>query len=158
MVYFQTKNSNLGTFWRVLQCKMSDVHILLAIGVFYNHLIYYMVIWYILQPFCKYCGDLVYFSPVWYIVPRKIWQPCLKALFWAETGSYTRVKNQPRSANVCRATFQKSENSLFGLQKGPKLHRDHRDVHLPTHVCTYSLMHAKYVSLFSTKARKSKSK
>jgi hypothetical protein len=36
MVCFQTKNTNLGQFWRVLQWKM---------------LVYFMAIWYILWPF-----------------------------------------------------------------------------------------------------------
>jgi hypothetical protein len=36
MLYFQTKKRNLGTLWRVLQCKM---------------LVYFMDIWSILRPF-----------------------------------------------------------------------------------------------------------
>jgi hypothetical protein len=36
MVYFQTKNPNLGKFWRALEWKM---------------IIYYMIIWNILRPF-----------------------------------------------------------------------------------------------------------
>jgi hypothetical protein len=40
MIYFQTKNPNLGKFWRVLQWKMS-------VYVFYEHLVslYFMDIW-----------------------------------------------------------------------------------------------------------------
>jgi ABC-type Fe3+-siderophore transport system permease subunit len=38
MVYFQTKNSNLGIFWKA----------------FYSHLVYFLVIW-------KFCGSLVSF-------------------------------------------------------------------------------------------------
>jgi hypothetical protein len=67
MVYFQTKNRNLGTFWRVLQWKM---------------LVYFMDIWSILLQFDKVYVHLVYFvlilyifPMVWYIVPRKIRQP-----------------------------------------------------------------------------------
>jgi hypothetical protein len=54
MVYFQTKNLNLGTFWRVLQCKM---------------LVSFMDIWYILRsfgifwPFVIFCGNFVNFYP-----------------------------------------------------------------------------------------------
>jgi hypothetical protein len=65
---FQTKNPNLGKFWRVYQA-MGDV------GIFYGHLVYFMAIWYI----------LVYFTAIWYIswhfgtlflvAPRKILQP-----------------------------------------------------------------------------------
>jgi hypothetical protein len=68
MVYFQTKNPNLGKFWRVLQWKMS---------------VYFMDIWSILRtfwhislPYGIFCGNLVYFPPFWYVVPRKLWQPC----------------------------------------------------------------------------------
>jgi hypothetical protein len=64
MVCFQTKNSNLGKFWRALEWKM---------------LVKFMVIWNILQSFyghlVMFCGNLVYPSPFWYFGPRKIWQP-----------------------------------------------------------------------------------
>jgi hypothetical protein len=69
MVYFQTKNRSLGTFWRALQCKM---------------LVYFMDIWSILGPFYifllsdVFCGNFVYFSPFWCFAPRKIWQPCFE--------------------------------------------------------------------------------
>jgi hypothetical protein len=66
MVYFQTQNTNLGKFWRVLQWKL---------------LVYFMAIWSILWPFGLFyghfglfCGYLVYFSPFWYVAPRKSWQ------------------------------------------------------------------------------------
>jgi hypothetical protein len=50
MVYFQTKNPNLGKFCRVLQWKMLvnliDIwHILRTFGIFYGHLVYFVVIW-----------------------------------------------------------------------------------------------------------------
>jgi hypothetical protein len=44
MVYFKTKNRNLGTFWRVLQWKM---------------LVYYVDIWSSSRPFDKFYGHLV---------------------------------------------------------------------------------------------------
>jgi hypothetical protein len=50
---FQTKNFNLGKFWRALQLKM---------------LVHFMAIWSILQPFgfftaiWYFCGHLIYFS------------------------------------------------------------------------------------------------
>jgi hypothetical protein len=67
MVCFQTKNPNLGKFWRVLQWKifvyfMTIWSILRPLKVFYGHLVYFVVIWYISPRF-------------WYIVPRKIFQP-----------------------------------------------------------------------------------
>jgi hypothetical protein len=39
--------------------------ILRPFGVFYGHLVYFVVIWY------------VYIFPFWYVTPTKIWQPCL---------------------------------------------------------------------------------
>jgi hypothetical protein len=52
IVYFQTKNPNLGKFWRVLQWKMfvyfmSIWSILLPFGIFYTNLVHFLVIWYI---------------------------------------------------------------------------------------------------------------
>jgi hypothetical protein len=61
MVYFQTKNPNLGKFWRTLKRKM---------------LVYFMTIWYNLWPFGLVCGHLVYFSHFGTFGARKIWQPC----------------------------------------------------------------------------------
>jgi hypothetical protein len=55
MVYFETKNPYLGTFWRALECKV---------------LLYFMITWNFLWPFgiiygslvYLVCGHLVYFS------------------------------------------------------------------------------------------------
>jgi hypothetical protein len=44
-------------------CNERRGQFLRPFGLFYSHLVYYVVI-------------LVYFSPFWYVVPRKIWQPC----------------------------------------------------------------------------------
>jgi hypothetical protein len=68
MVCFQTKNPNLGKFWRALEWKM---------------LLYFMIIWNILWPFGMMygslvyvvCGHLVYFCLFGMFGPRKIWQP-----------------------------------------------------------------------------------
>jgi hypothetical protein len=38
----------------------------------YDHLVF-------LWPFGILYGDLVYISPFWYFVPRKIWQPWIRA-------------------------------------------------------------------------------
>jgi hypothetical protein len=88
MVYFQTKNPNLGKLWRVLKWNMSVYYvaiwsILWSFGVFYRHLVYFMVIWYMLWTFLTFYGHLVYFSPFWYVVPGKIWQPWF-AMLWKE--------------------------------------------------------------------------
>jgi hypothetical protein len=47
MVYFQTKNTNSGKFWRDWQWML---------------LVYFMDIWSILQPFGIFCGTLVHFA------------------------------------------------------------------------------------------------
>jgi hypothetical protein len=56
MVYFHTKNSNLGKFWRVFQWK-------LLVPIFYDELVYLTAISYIFV----YCGYLVCFMVIWYI-------------------------------------------------------------------------------------------
>jgi hypothetical protein len=52
MAYFQTKNPDLGKFWRVLQWKM------LPFGLFYGYLVYFVAIWY------------MHFMAIWCIFPR----------------------------------------------------------------------------------------
>jgi hypothetical protein len=51
MVCFQTKNSNLGKFWRALDWKMLIYfmpiwNILQAFGIFYNRWGHFVFIWY----------------------------------------------------------------------------------------------------------------
>jgi hypothetical protein len=60
MAYFQTKNTNLGKFWKVLHLKML---------IFFTPFFYFTAKWYILWSFCIFCM-------FWYFAPRKIWQPC----------------------------------------------------------------------------------
>jgi hypothetical protein len=60
MVYFQTKNRNLGKFGRVLKWKMlvyfMDIgSILRPFDIFYDHLVYFVAIWYIFSPLLVYC-------------------------------------------------------------------------------------------------------
>jgi hypothetical protein len=61
MVSFQTKNPNLGKFWRTLDMKM---------------LIYFMAIWNILQTFEIFCDNLVHFVLFWYIFTALVY--CVK--------------------------------------------------------------------------------
>jgi hypothetical protein len=70
MVCFQTKNPDLGKFFRVLQCKI---------------LVNFLTIWSILRPLQIFYGHMLYFVVIWYISPRfgilyqeKIWQPWLR--------------------------------------------------------------------------------
>jgi hypothetical protein len=56
MAHFQTKNSNLGKFWKdmhwkMLVCFMAIWSILRLFGIFWGHLVYFMVIWYIFSHF-----------------------------------------------------------------------------------------------------------
>jgi hypothetical protein len=55
MVYFQTKNSNLGKFWRALEWKR------LVYFIFVWNIL--RPLWYILWPFCNLVA-------IWYIFPR----------------------------------------------------------------------------------------
>jgi hypothetical protein len=54
MVCFQTKNPNFGKFWRVLQWKILvyfyDI-LVYYLEIFYGHLVYFVVIWYIFSHF-----------------------------------------------------------------------------------------------------------
>jgi hypothetical protein len=65
-------NQKWGKFWRVFQWKL---------------LVYLMDIWYSLRPFGIFYGHLVYFVVIWsffrfFVVPIKIWQPWLGRLLW----------------------------------------------------------------------------
>jgi hypothetical protein len=65
MIYFKSKNPDLGKFWTVLKCKMLVFFAIRSnfspFGTFYDHLVYFVVIWYIF-------GHLVYFVAIWYIL------------------------------------------------------------------------------------------
>jgi hypothetical protein len=57
MVCFQTKNPNLGKFWRALDWKkliyfLAIWDILWRFGKFYDHLVHFVFIWYIYSGFC----------------------------------------------------------------------------------------------------------
>jgi hypothetical protein len=43
MICFQTKNPNLGKFWRALEWKM--LVFLWSFGIVYGRLVYFMAIW-----------------------------------------------------------------------------------------------------------------
>jgi hypothetical protein len=52
MIYFQTRNPNLGKFWRFLQWKM--LVYFMDIWSIYGRLIYFIAIWHSSWPFCKF--------------------------------------------------------------------------------------------------------
>jgi hypothetical protein len=64
MVCFQTKNPDLGKFWRALEWMEMA-------GIFYGHLVYFTSNWYILRPIGIFYVQLVYFMDIlfilWYI-------------------------------------------------------------------------------------------
>jgi hypothetical protein len=56
MVCFQTKNTNLGKFWRALDWKMyiyfmAIWKILRTLGIFYDYLVHFVFIWCIFSGF-----------------------------------------------------------------------------------------------------------
>jgi hypothetical protein len=58
IVYFQTKNPNLGKFWRVFQWKMLLYFTAICFtpfGIFYGASAYFLVIWYIFHVFGILC-------------------------------------------------------------------------------------------------------
>jgi hypothetical protein len=69
MAYFQTKNPDLGKFWRVLHWKV------LEFRLFYGYLVYFMVIWYTHSMVILWLIGIFYcylvFFPVWYVVCTK---------------------------------------------------------------------------------------
>jgi hypothetical protein len=74
MVYFKTKNLNLGKFWRAIEWQMLEYFTAIWYTcAMYGHLIYVHNVW----PFGVVCGPLVYFSRFGMFGPRKIWQPSM---------------------------------------------------------------------------------
>jgi hypothetical protein len=99
MVSFQTKNPNLGSFWRSLDWKML-IHFmaiwctLQTIGIFYDHLVHFMFIW--------------YFFRFWYHVPRKIWQP------WSRDGASLSIWQLRLWSNIdWILAFEKKQKCTF---------------------------------------------
>jgi hypothetical protein len=58
-------------FWYISEdLKIENVVriFLLLFGIFYGHVVYFVVIWYILWPCGIFCSHLVYFMAMWYIL------------------------------------------------------------------------------------------
>jgi hypothetical protein len=53
MVYFKTKNPNLGIFWRALEYFVAIWNTLQPFGMFHGHLVYFVVSWKIFPNFGK---------------------------------------------------------------------------------------------------------
>jgi hypothetical protein len=89
MVHFQTKNRNLGKFWRVLQRKML-VYVLNSLSILRPFDIYFMTI-------------LVYIVLIWYIYPMMVYctNKNLATLIWAR-----QIRPKPQFARIvapCRS-------------------------------------------------------
>jgi hypothetical protein len=78
MAYFQTKNLNLGKFWRVLQWTMLLYFVIIGSYVF-------TAIWYILLAFVIFYGYLIYFSYFGMLYKEKSGNPSLRSnfMYWA---------------------------------------------------------------------------
>jgi hypothetical protein len=100
MVYFQTKNPNLGKFWRSMQWKMVDYFI--AIWSIFCHLVYFIAIWYILWTFGIFYVYLVYFFLFWYVVPEK-------------SGNLAVSVDRKRKKKKCWVRAEWPDWSKFGL-------------------------------------------
>jgi hypothetical protein len=55
------------------------------VGIFYGHLVHFMVFCYILWTFGVVCGNLVYFSHFGILYKEKSGNPALSPKFWWET-------------------------------------------------------------------------
>jgi hypothetical protein len=108
IVYFQTKNPNLGKFWSVLQWKMlvnftAFWSLLRPFGIFYAHLV------------CIFCGHFGTFScfgvffPFWYFVPRKIWQLCQR-----HANPFRKTSNRTRFPNKKNDPSAQAQISVYG--------------------------------------------
>jgi hypothetical protein len=78
------------------------------VGIFHDHLEYFMAIWYNVWPFGIACGHLLYFSRFGMFGPRKIWQPWLRP----------STDHQAAFEALCRCFSVKKENfegNAFGF-------------------------------------------
>jgi hypothetical protein len=94
MVQLQTKNPNLGKFWRLLQLKV---------------LVYFMSIWSILRPFGRFYGHLVYCVVIWFIFP------VLVCFYRAKSGNPVSVSNYGRRKK-CQSGLFPDTNNLKHVQ------------------------------------------
>jgi hypothetical protein len=92
MVCFQTKNINLGKFWRVLQWKM--------LGIFYGHLVHFTVFCYILLAFGIVCGNLIHFSHFGILYEEKSGNPAPFFCFFFEFNFGWSLRRRPKARLV----------------------------------------------------------
>jgi hypothetical protein len=118
MVCFQTKNPDLGKFWRALDLKMfiyfmATWNILRRVGIFYDHLVHFVFIW------CIFSGFGIMYqeksgNPGWEL------KNAIRIFFYGD-----RWYRSPQRIAIC--IFSGSGRDLyfrlgfFGLGKFPKL-------------------------------------
>jgi hypothetical protein len=92
IAYFQTKNPNLGKFWKALQWEM--LVYVIATWSIYGHLVYFVALWYILWLFGTFFPVLVSCTKknlATLVVPRK---PTQQLFNWVQTfSSKTKIFN-----------------------------------------------------------------
>jgi hypothetical protein len=104
MVYFQTKNHNLGKFWRVLQWKM----------LVYFVPFVFVAIWHILWPFGIYYGHLAYLLAIWHMYLMAIWHILWPfGISYGHLDHFTRfgMFDQEKSGNPDSKFFADAEKS-----------------------------------------------
>jgi hypothetical protein len=77
-------------------------------------LVYFISIWYILQPVIGIFSDyLVYFPPFWYVAARKIWQAC------NSSGHPVQLReNREREVRVLRQLISNKKTTITTVTKG----------------------------------------
>jgi hypothetical protein len=107
MVCFQIKNPNLGKFWRAF----------VNIGIFYDHLEYFIAIWYNFWPFGIVYGQLVYFPQFVCLDQDKSGNPAMKVLMKLEelmpTGSSSLIFLEVQINNGCAKSGHFQRISFF---------------------------------------------
>jgi hypothetical protein len=90
----------------------AGTYIIWPFVLFYNHLVYFTAIWYILLPFGKYCGYLVYIFPVLVCCTKKN-----MATMCAISPRYSRVTLWRRGIVVIAAAYR-TEDRRFESRQG----------------------------------------
>jgi hypothetical protein len=106
MVYFQTKNTKCGIFWKALEWE-----ILVYFMHFWNFLsclLNCIAVWYILWSFGI-------FLPFWYVVPRKIWQP------WYSLHKHVAGSHKSRRQKLFPDFWQETDSPVFVVTKSGRI-------------------------------------
>jgi hypothetical protein len=108
MVYFQTKNPNLGKCWRALKWKM---------------VVYFLTIWNIIHPFGIIYGRLVWLVVIGYIFPNLV---CLDQ---EKSGNSDLEMAQQNSSNLKIKRIAKSKYKKIVEQRRRVKHANPKPLH-----------------------------